>query len=283
MKRIAYLLLVLLLVLPLAACENGNDAVSGSASQTESATEAPVTEAPAAETKAPADTEEPVDPRVESAWPEAERICALYGLDIKKEDNKVSPTPPSSCTVLFFAPDDDSTEKVMIYLEKDESEAWQVTGRRLELQLTADDGIDIEKLESDQAELKWPELDFTEAELSEAGFGTEPADAAAYAAELMAKRFIECSEDNYLKCKKAAVVSQRQKGDTNAYDTRMAMLPENAKCFMGSYGDILGSLYAHAEGEEELADFDLCITIYLNVNVERNGDGSYHTYVDFLE
>lgn len=289
MKRIIALFIVLMMLVPLAACESGRDQGSSNA-RTEEATAVPAakeTDLPTGEPTEAAPTEaadEPADARVEAAWAAVQTICGLYGLTVNKLDGRIEEEPLTGATIVsYLVPDEeDAGGQIRIRLEQADDGEWAVCGETLALEL-ADGAVDSAKFESDLAELAFAEMTVTADELKEAGLGSEPGDAAEYAARKYAARFTECAEANYFRCRKAAPVKVEQKGETNAYETRLAMLPELPRCFSIGYGDIMGPLYLHGDGEEEFSELDYYFTVYFNINAERNDDGSFRVFVDYLE
>ncbi len=173
---------------------------------------------------------------------------------------------------------------INVYFFKNEEGEWYTCIKNCLLGFENIDEPDPDKFEADMAAIGWPNGTVTAGELESSGFILAGEDdfntVAAYAAQLAARAFVECSEDNYFRCWESAVVEIGVNTfDPNTHTVRIALRPVNDRYFMLGYEDIFWDL-CEVPGKEE---YNGWFSIFMNIVVSKNADGSYDYSVNFMD
>lgn len=277
MKKIMSILIAVLLVASLAACQSPANVQTPAGEQTAADTAAPAdpTEAPADPTEAPADpTEAPADPLIEAAWPIAEKIAQVHNVTVSAEGSVSyhSNTGAETASVVFNDGADDPLTVITVNYEKD-GDDWTETGETIALYI--DEQPDPAKWESDFAALEWPTVEVSAAEVKElagslAGTDDEQSFAAMAAASKLSDLYLFCAEDNYFRCELAFSGSLKMKSD-GLFALKFVVKPVNERYFAAAYGDFMGPL----NKSERQPDTDYLFTLDIDLVLEKTDSGSY--------
>ena len=281
MKRIASILLIAVFALSLAACAERPEPVQPT--EPPAPTEPAEPTEPPAPTRLPEPTEDPMPSRewfIDEAWKLVEDINRLYGTTFEKDEGKLSYSQSAgSASVHWYR--EDSGADLHVEFSKNESGEWETGMNRVLFCFEPSmPGPDEEKYENDLVQLSGLSLNLTANDLKKAGYEPDGGEgdldmAAEYMANYVAGLFTGLPDDNYFKCSDAGVVRFVQyPTEWTTHVATIALMPVDYSNWGVAYGDIMG----HMCGEPDHYGY---ITIWMNINVVGNDDGSFNVSINW--
>lgn len=295
MKRFISTALVLLMLFALAACRNtGGNNADPTAAPTAAPAEPPAPTEPVKPTEPakpteptvptmlPEPTEDPMPSEewfIDEAWKLVEDINRLYGTEFEKDGCEVRPSNGGVKSLRWYLTDPQAS--LTVSFVQNEEEDWITGMDHVDFFYEPPiGGVDVEKLENDIINLLGLSLDIRVKDLKKAGYEPDGGEgdldmAAEYMANYVAGLFTGLPDGNLFKCTDAGVVMlEPYPFEGTTHSATIALMPVDYSNWGAAYADIACPLCAEPE-------YYGYITIWMNINVVRNDDGSFTASLDF--
>lgn len=284
MKRVLSFVIILVMAVSLAACTGQGGNTPDPTQEPTLAPTAEPTAKPAAKTAepSPAPTEDPMPSRewfIDEAWKLVEDINRIYGTTFEKDECEVRSSHGGVKSLRWYRSDPNVSLRVS-FVQNDAGD-WITGMDRVDFFYEPPlDGVDADKYGKDIIQLTGLSLDITVKDLKKAGYEPDGGEgdldmAAEYMANYVAGLFTGLPNGNYFKCSDAGVaLLEPYLFEGATHSARIALMPVDYSNWGAAYGDIACPLCA-------LPEYYGYITIWMNINVVRNDDGSFTASLDF--